>query len=126
MGINLSMGGGETLENTELQQGVEPSMQKKHVKYLLSLWYKDIVEYILTLRCPPNYDKAKYRTLRLRSQKYIVENGRLYWKDPVGILPLCLTEQEVDQVMNEFHKGMCCGHYSWQSTAHKILRASFF
>ena len=55
------------------------------------------------LRGPPNYDNAKYCTLRLKSQKYIVANGRLYWKDPAGILLLCLTEQEVDQVMTEFH-----------------------
>ena len=81
---------------------------------------------MLTLRCPPNYDKTKYRTLRLRSQKYNVANGRLYWKDPAGILLLCLTEQEVDEVMTEFHEGICGGHYSWRSTAHKILRAGFF
>ena len=96
------------------------------MKYLLSPWYKYVVEYILTLICPPNYDKAEYRTLRLKSQNYIVENGRLYWEEPVGILLLCLTKKEVDQVMAKFHEGICGRHYSWRSTAHKILRAGFF
>ena len=71
------------------------------------------MEYILTLRFPHHYDKTNYPTLRLRSQKYIVENGRLYWKDLTGILLLCLTEQEVDPVMTEFHEGICGEHYSW-------------
>ena len=78
LGINLSTTRGEAHEGTGSHQGIESSMQKTHVKYLLSPWYKDIVEYILSLRCPPNYDKAKNCTLRLKSQKYIMANGRLY------------------------------------------------
>ena len=72
------MTGGEAQEDTGAHQGIESSTQKTHVKYLLSSWYQDIVEYLLTLRCPLHYDKTKYRTLRLRSQKYIVVNGKLY------------------------------------------------
>ena len=96
------------------------------MKYLTSLWYKEIVEYLLTLSCPPSCDKVKYRTLRMRSQKYIVANGRLYWRDPSGILLLCLIEDEVENIMAEFHEGICGGHYSWRATAHKILKAGFF
>ena len=74
LGINFSMTGGEAQEDTCVHQGIESSTQKTHVKYLLSSWYKYIVEYLLTLRCPPNYDKTKYLTLRLRCQRYIVAN----------------------------------------------------
>ena len=89
------------------------------MKYLISPWYKEIVEYLLTLSCPPSCDKAKYRTLRLRSQKYVVANSRLYWRDPSGILLLCLTEEEVESIMAEFHEGIYGGHYSWKATSHK-------
>ena len=62
----------------------------------------------------------------MKSQKYIVANGRLYWRDPSGILLLCLTEDEVEDIMAEFHEGICGGHYSWRATAHKILKAGFY
>ena len=75
LGINMSMKRGEAQEGTSAHQEIESSTQKTHVKYLLSPWYKDIVEYLLSLRCPPNYDRAKYCTLRLKYQKYVVENG---------------------------------------------------
>ena len=44
LGINLSMTGGEAQEDTGSHQGIEPFRQKTHVKYLLSLGYKYIVE----------------------------------------------------------------------------------
>ena len=105
---------------------MERVTQKAHIKYLTSQWYKEIVEYLLTLSCPPRCDKAKYRALRLKSQKYIVANGWLYWRDPSGILLLCITEDEIESIMAEFHEGICGGHYSWRATAHKILKAGFY
>ena len=80
LGINLSMLSNEESEKEKEQQGLEMATQKVHIKYLTSPWYKEIVEYILTLSCPPSCDKEKYRALRLKSQKYIVANGQLYWR----------------------------------------------
>ena len=50
----------------------------------------------------------------------------MYWKDSSSILLLCLTENEVEEIMAEFHEGIYGGHYSWRAMAHKILKASFF
>ena len=92
LGINFSMVANEEPGRADEQHRIETATQKTHMKYLLSKWYKEIVEYLLTLRCPPSCDKTKYRMLRLKSQKFIVENGCLYWRDPSSILILCLTE----------------------------------
>ena len=70
---------GEESEEKEERQGIGVPTPEIHVKCLTSQWYKEIVEYLLTLSFPTSYDKAKYRTLRLKSQKYIVANGWLYW-----------------------------------------------
>ena len=109
LGINLSMNANEESEREEEQQGLEMATQRVHMKYLTSSWYKEIVEYLLTLSFPPSCDKEKYRALRLKSQKYIVASGQLYWRDPLGILLLCLTEDEVESIMMEFHEGICGG-----------------
>ena len=75
LGINLSIIAGVESEELEERQGIGVATPKTHMKYLTSQWYKEIVEYLLTLSCPPRCDKAKYRMLRLKSQKYIVTNG---------------------------------------------------
>ena len=89
----------EESEKGEEQHGLELATQKIHIKYLNSPWYKEIVEYLLTLSCTPGCDKVKYRAIRMISQKYIIANGQLYWKDPSRILLLCLTENEVENIM---------------------------
>eukprot|EP00253_Pinus_taeda_P004005 PITA_04005 len=38
----------------------------------------------------------------------------------------CLTSDEADKVLREFHAGDCGGHLYWKSTADKILRAGFY
>lgn len=61
----MYMTGGEAQEDTIEHQGIESSTPKTHVKYLLSLRYKYVVEYISTLRFPPNYDKAEYHKAKV-------------------------------------------------------------
>lgn len=99
LGINFSIIAGEESEEKEERQGIGVATPETHLKYLTSPWYKEIVEYLLTLSCPPSCDKTKYRALRLKSEKYIVANGWLYWQDPSGILLLCLTENEVESII---------------------------
>ena len=55
----------EEFESEMEQKGLEVASHKTHIKYLTSPWYKEIVEYLLTLSCPPSCDKAKYKALRL-------------------------------------------------------------
>jgi len=57
-------------------------------------------------------EKYKYRALRLQAQNFIISNSQLYWKDPIGILFLCLVEIEAQRVIDDFHSGICGGHYS--------------
>lgn len=56
----------------------------------------------------------------------MIVEGRLYWKDPVGILLLCLTEDEFAETIKYYHEKLCGGHYSWKATANKILQAGFY
>jgi hypothetical protein len=37
-----------------------------------------------------------------------------------------MDPQEADRIMVEFHSGLCGGHHSWKTTAHKILRAGYY
>jgi len=75
-------------------------------------WYHDIVSYLLTLQCPSDMNPSKSRTLKLHAVKYCIIKSQLYWKYPLGFLLRCLTEPETEDVINEFHKGVCGGKHA--------------
>lgn len=71
-------------------------------------------------------DRTRYRALKIKAQPYVIVEGRLYWKDPVGILLLCLTKDESTKTIKGYHERLCARHYSWKVTRHKILKAGFY
>jgi hypothetical protein len=95
-------------------------------KFSSSVWYHDIVSYLLTLQCPRELTPYKARTLKLHAVKYCIIDGKLYWKDPLGFLLRCLVETETEKVIDEFHEGVCGGHHAWREMAYKILRARYY
>jgi len=62
----------------------------------------------------------------LKAAKYCIINANLYYKDPLSILLLCLTELETEGIIDQFHIGFCGGHYAWRATTYKILRGGFY
>ena len=95
-------------------------------KFLFSDWYKYIIHYLCFLSCPPSINRSKYRALKLKAQPYVIIDAKLYWKDPAGVLLLCLTEGESIEAIKEYHECLCGGYYSWKVTTHKILKSGFY
>ena len=91
-----------------------------------SNWYKDIIYVLQHLQAPVEMDKNRARFVKLKVVKYCIINGYLYWKDPSGILLNCLLEDEVKQMIKEFHEGDCGGHHYWKAIVNKMLRACFY
>ena len=54
---------------------------------------------------------------------YYIIDKNLYWKDIGGIILNVLLEEEVEKVIEEFHKGDCGGHHYCKATTNNILRA---
>lgn len=44
----------------------------------------------------------------------------------MGIFILCLAEEEIHEVMDEFYNCLCDRHYSWRAISQKILKANFY
>jgi hypothetical protein len=70
--------------------------------------------------------RSKVRDLKLKMIRYSLIDQVLYWKDPLGVLLRCLSPQEAQKVMFEFHGGLCEEHHFSKTTAHKILRAGYY
>jgi len=80
--------------------------------FISSKWYKNIVCYLLNLKCLSELLPSKARTLKLHAVKYCIVENQLYWKDPLGFLLICLVESETKRVISEFHEGVCGGHHA--------------
>jgi hypothetical protein len=109
-------------EETDIQQ----SVNKINEKFSSSKWYQNIIFYLQNLQCPPNLTPPKTISLKLKVVKYCIINEQLYWRDPLGFLLTCLIESETENVIDEFHKGICGGHHAWRATTYKILRAGYY
>ena len=94
--------------------------------FLASPWYRDIIYVLKNLQAPLELTGTKARSVKLKSSRYYIINGFLYWKDPRGVLLNYLLEAKVMEKMNEFHKKDCGGHLLWKTTTYKILRVGFY
>jgi ribonuclease HI len=89
-------------------------------------WYKDVIYFLQELRPPDGLQRSKARALKLKAVRYCLIDQVLYWKDPLGVLLKCMSPQEAEMIVAEFHSGLCGGHHFWRATAHKILRAGYY
>ena len=71
-------------------------------------------------------DKTRARFLKQKATRFCILNEKLYSKDPGGFLLNCVEEQEAKRHIEEFHAGECGGHYYWNTTVNKIMRAGFY
>jgi len=97
-----------------------------NVAFVQSPWYADICFILQNLCAPPGLSRTKSRFLKMKASKFCVADGALFWKNHEGILLNCLTMNDTDNVMKEFHAGDCGGHLYWKSTVDKILRDGYY
>ena len=73
--------------------------------YITLDWYKEVVFVLQHHKAPADLTKSKARFVKLKFFRYFVFDRNLFWKDTGGIFLNCLLEEEVDKVIEEFHKG---------------------
>jgi hypothetical protein len=66
------------------------------------------------------------RTLKMKSNKYVLIIDILFRRNYDGILLRCVDERKAQELMKEFHEGICGGHFAPTSMAHKIIRVGFY
>jgi hypothetical protein len=77
-------------------------------------WHGDLLIYLQTQK------------FRHQAPHYLLIGDILYRRGVKTILHQCLTIDEVDRVLNDWHNGACGGHLSGISTAQKIIWAGYF
>ena len=65
-------------------------------------------------------------TLKMKSDQYVLIIDILFRRNYDGILLRCVDENKSQELIREFHEGICGGHFAPTATAHKIIRAGFY
>jgi hypothetical protein len=69
-------------------------------------WRKEIVDY------RENLSRKISRKLRYKAIKFVLLDGRLFYKSLDGVLLQCLGPEEAKKMMSEVHDGLCGAHQS--------------
>ena len=64
--------------------------------------------------------------MRLKSAGYQIIDGILFRNNYDGVLLICLEKEDAKKVIAELHDGPAGGHFSGDTTSHKILRAGYY
>jgi len=102
---------GVSLEESISNQSTEELIPARGIadtlsKFTQSTWYKYIIYYLQNLQCPDQME----RLLKLKVIKYCILDDPLYWKDTGGILLTCITKEQMGEIIDEIHRGICGGH----------------
>ena len=62
----------------------------------------------------------------MKSTSYQVIDGVIFRNNCDGVLLRCLEHEDATKVVKELHDGTAGGHYSGDTTTHKILRVGFY
>jgi hypothetical protein len=89
-------------------------------------WYRDILIYLQTLKCPTSASRDKHRRICHQDKNYLILDDTLYRRGVDCILHRCLTHEEAIIMLNDFYTGACGGHLSGLATTQNILRAGYF
>jgi hypothetical protein len=91
-----------------------------------SYWYIDIIFYLRFEKFPITMNSKKRRTLKTKENKYVLIADILSKRNYDGILLRCVDEKQDQELMREFHKGICGRTFAPTSTSHKIIRVAFY
>ena len=89
-------------------------------------WYNDLKYYLTHGRSPNHLDARKKRALRLKSSQYQLIDGVLFQQNYDQVLLRCLEKDNAEHILTELHDGSACGHFSRETTAHKVLREGYY
>jgi hypothetical protein len=59
----------------------------------------------------------------MKANQYMLIVDILFRRNFDGILLRCVDENQAQELIKEFHEGICGGHFAPTATAHKIIRA---
>jgi hypothetical protein len=89
-------------------------------------WYDKLTYLLHHGTFPENLNPGERRALKLKSIEYRLINLVFFRVNYDGVILRCLECEDEDKVLKEIHDGPTSGHFAWNTTAQKILRANYY
>jgi hypothetical protein len=89
-------------------------------------WYEKLNYLLHHGTFPENLNPRERRALRLKSTQYCLINSVLFCVNYDGVLLICLECEYEDNFLKELHDGPAGGHFTGNTTSHKILRVGYY
>ena len=89
-------------------------------------WYSDILQYLQDGTYPPFANRNDQLTIQRLSTNYIICGERIYKKSYDGILLLCVTAKEAQQIIEEVHELSYGPHMNAHMLLRKIMRQGYY
>ncbi|XP_057994971.1 uncharacterized protein LOC131175276 [Hevea brasiliensis] len=89
-------------------------------------WYEDIRRYLEVRKYPQSANSRDRATIRRLATQFTLAGGQLYKRFFEGLLLLCVTKKQSEQIMEEVHAGVCGPHMNGRVLAGKILRLGYY
>ena len=94
--LNLHM----ILELSIEEQNPKEQPDPEIAEYLMpSPWYADIIFMLHHLQAPQEMDRTRAIFLNKKATKFFILNGKLYWKEPRGVLLNYVNEHDAKKIM---------------------------
>jgi hypothetical protein len=90
-----------------------------------SEWYRDIIFYRRSGKFLVTINPNERRTLKMKANQYLLIDDILFRINFDGILLRGVDENQAQELIREFHEGICGGKFAPTATTHKIIRAGF-
>jgi hypothetical protein len=75
---------------------------------------------------PPSDDNTEVECNACESKQYHLIDGILFRWDANGMMMKCITIEEVIQLLQDIHSGICGSHSLWLSIINKAFRHGFY
>ena len=83
-------------------------------------WYGTLITYLQTQRIDAQFSSIERCRIRYQARRYLIIMDNLYSKGIDLVLIHYLVHEEAEQVLNDFHIGVCGGHhFGWLEIAQK-------
>jgi hypothetical protein len=91
-----------------------------------SPWYAYIANYLVAGKVPPHLSPRERRKIIQKSARYSWIGGYLFYTGLDQEIRRCVKDDEVYDLLKDFHDGPCGGHFATKRTGHKILRMGYY
>eukprot|EP00253_Pinus_taeda_P031771 PITA_31771 len=113
---------------TDEEGMVDDQIPDEHLFYLsiLSLWFFDIVNYLVATKFPPNLSSSKKRNIVSKSTPFTLVGGNIFKLGPYKVLRRCFREEEVFDILLACHDGPSGGHFTTKRIVFKVLQTHYY